>query len=283
MSLILEALKKAERDRQAGQAPAMDEVLVRPTAQRPVRRNTQPETATIVLLSGLVLTLLAGLAYWLWPASTAVPVAATPAQSELLADSEQASEPAATLRIDPERLEAAIADTPETAVDLADTGATEASTMDELDGEEPLAAAPPAKPAARPTAPAKPAAATKPAPAAAAPITAVPIEVAAEPSTPQPPVTAEPEPIPPPPAPPPAEPSVRLLKEMPTSFRSEFPKLTVDVHAYDNNPLRRFVLINGKKYRETDTLIDGPRLVEITRDGVIVEQRGSKVMLELPH
>ncbi len=69
---------------------------------------------------------------------------------------------------------------------------------------------------------------------------------------------------------------------MPASFRSEFPKLVVDVHVYDDNPLRRFVLVNGKKYRETDTLLDGPRIVEITPNGLIVEQRGSQVLLELP-
>jgi general secretion pathway protein B len=69
---------------------------------------------------------------------------------------------------------------------------------------------------------------------------------------------------------------------MPPAFRSEFPRLTVDVHVFDSNPLRRFVMLNGKKYRETDTTLDGPRIIEITPEGVVLEHRGSQVLVELP-
>lgn len=75
---------------------------------------------------------------------------------------------------------------------------------------------------------------------------------------------------------------VKRLRDMPPSFRTGFPPLNVDVHYYDDNPLRRFVIINGHKYRETDTLNEGPRVVEITVDGVILDQGGTRVFKNIP-
>jgi len=278
MSLILDALKKAEQDRHAGQAPALDELLVRPPTIRQLRRDPQREMLMVAGITAAVLFALAGLTYLFWPAANApAVVASAPVATEAAepASAEPASaEPAPALRIDPERLAPPVTDIPEDAVDLADTGAAQAMTMDELDGDTPQASptkppstSPPAPPtvAAQPLEPLAP-----PAPAATS--------VAAVPLPPSPTVTESPAPAPP--APEPA--GARPLKEMPSSFRSEFPKLTVDVHVYNDNPLRRFALINGKKYRETDTLVEGPRVVEITPTGVVLEHRGSKVLLELP-
>lgn len=241
MSLILDALKKAEQDRHVGQAPMLDEMLVRPSTVMARRQSQQrQELVLLAAIAAAVLFALAGLLYWFWPSTPAALPEATPAA---VAAPVAADEPAApVLRVDPERLETPVALAPEDSVDLSNTGAAQALTMDELDGETPQRAT------------------TRPAPVEPAEA-AVAIDE---------------------PAPPPAEPSARPLKEMPPAFRSEFPKLTLEIHVYDDNPLRRFVLINGKKYRETDTLADGPRIVEITPDGVIVEQRGSQVLLELP-
>lgn len=257
MSLILDALKKAEQDRNAGQAPALDELLVRPTMARPARRgrNDQRDMLLMAAVIAALLFAAAGLVYWLWPShATPQPEAATTAAPD--AESAQAAaEPAPALRVDPERLAPPLGDAPEERLDLGDTGASEASTLDELDGE--------AAPARR---------------------SVPPLIARTEPSAPPTtPVESAPAPAEPPPAAkPPPEPSVRPLKEMPPGFRSEFPPLSLDVHVYDGNPLRRFALINGKKYRETDTLVEGPRVLEITPFGVIVEHRGSRVLLELP-
>lgn len=249
MSLILDALKKAEQDRHAGQAPALDELLARPPTARAIvrpRGHAQAVLAATAVASTLFAAV--GIAWWLWP-DDPPPVAAaevpTPPQAAAAAP---AASPAPPLRVDPERLVAPVADFPEDAVGTGDTGAREALTLEDLDSETP----PPAAEPISPPAPREPALAAVPAPAEL-----------------------------PPPAPAP-EPGAKPLKEMPPAFRSEFPKLTVDVHVYDPNPLRRFVLINGKKYRETDTLLDGPRILEITPLGVIVEHRNSRVLLELP-
>jgi len=263
MSLILDALKKAEQDRHAGQAPVIDEMLVRRT---PVARRRESDAQQIVLMAGAIAALLfaiAGITYWLWPSST--PAAATATEATAAAAATVAADNEPALRIDPERLEAPVADVPEEPVPSGDTGAADAMTMDELDGELPPGASskPSRQTAVEPAPPAVSEQAPESAPEAPAPAPA-PVVAAA------------------PPSPPPVEASVRPLKEMPPAFRSEFPKLVVDVHVYNDNPLRRFVLINGKKYRETDTLLDGPRVVEITPDGVIVEHRGSRVLVQLP-
>lgn len=274
MSLILDALKKAEQDRHAGQAPVLDELLVRRAPPAARRRNQQQDVAVLAAVIFAVLFAVAGVIYWLWPSRTEpAPSAAesTPAVASAApaaAPTEVAIEPPAALRVDPERLEAPVSDLPEDAVQTGDTGAAQAMTMDELDGDAPQRS--PTKPPQNDVA----------APSPSQPATAVNSSaIATAPENPPPPVVAATSPPSPAPA---TEPAVRSLKEMPPSFRSEFPKLTVDVHVYDANPLRRFVLVNGKKYRETDTLLDGPRVVEITPVGVVLEQRGSRVLLELP-
>lgn len=279
MSLILDALKKAEQDRHAGQAPVLDEMLVR---RAPVTRRRENDSQQILLLAGAiaaVLFALAGIAYWLWPSAETAPAAASAAAPVAvaappapLAAAVAPAEPA--LRIDPERLEAPVADVPEEPVPSGDTGAALAMTMDELDADVPQDS--PTKPRrdAPPAPPPLPATETEPEPTPAAePASPAPAAAIAATPPPSPAVAATPEP---------ATAAVRPLKEMPPAFRSEFPRLVVDVHVYNDNPLRRFVLVNGKKYRETDTLVDGPRVVEITPEGVIVEHRGSRVLVQLP-
>ncbi|HTL91079.1 MAG TPA: general secretion pathway protein GspB [Steroidobacteraceae bacterium] len=61
------------------------------------------------------------------------------------------------------------------------------------------------------------------------------------------------------------------------------PELRLDMHAYDTNPQKRFVLINMKKEREGDLLPDGTTRVDtITPDGVVLDHRGTKFLLPRP-
>jgi general secretion pathway protein B len=61
------------------------------------------------------------------------------------------------------------------------------------------------------------------------------------------------------------------------------PELRLDMHAYDNNPQKRFVLINMKKEREGDMLPDGTTRVDtITPDGVVLDHEGTKFLLPRP-
>jgi general secretion pathway protein B len=67
------------------------------------------------------------------------------------------------------------------------------------------------------------------------------------------------------------------LRDMPPGYRADFPHLSVDVHVYNPEAAQRFVLISGRRYREGSMLADGPRLLEIAQDGLILEFRGQQV------
>lgn len=58
------------------------------------------------------------------------------------------------------------------------------------------------------------------------------------------------------------------------------PPLHLDMHVFAGAPQKRFVFINMNKYREGDTLAEGPVVDEITSTGVILNQRGTRFTLE---
>jgi hypothetical protein len=57
------------------------------------------------------------------------------------------------------------------------------------------------------------------------------------------------------------------------------PEMHIDLHVYSANPQERFVFINKHKYREGETLQEGPRVEQITSDGVILSQHGRRFIL----
>ncbi len=57
------------------------------------------------------------------------------------------------------------------------------------------------------------------------------------------------------------------------------PEMHVDLHVYASNPQDRFVFVNKRKYREGETLQEGPRVEEITRNGVVLNQHGRRFIL----
>jgi general secretion pathway protein B len=57
------------------------------------------------------------------------------------------------------------------------------------------------------------------------------------------------------------------------------PELRLDLHVYGSRPQDRYALINMHKVHEGDVLPEGPRVLEITRDGVVLDWRGSEFVL----
>jgi general secretion pathway protein B len=53
------------------------------------------------------------------------------------------------------------------------------------------------------------------------------------------------------------------------------------VHVYDRSAAQRFVRVNGRRYREGETLAEGPLLVAIARDGLVLEYRGQRLLYPL--
>lgn len=99
---------------------------------------------------------------------------------------------------------------------------------------------------------------------------------------PQPPVTTEP-----PKQSPPAHTtaSARVVDGPPTfsKLRADgalnVPDLHLDIHVFSLTPSDRFVFVNMNRYREGATLDEGPRVVEITPEGVVLEYTGMRFLL----
>ena len=71
------------------------------------------------------------------------------------------------------------------------------------------------------------------------------------------------------------------LAAMPESFQRSLPSLNLDVHVYSDDAARRFVLINGRRYREGDWVEEGPLLETIATDGVIMNHQQSRFMIPI--
>lgn len=240
MSYILEALRRAQSDRQAQplspqSGQAQDTPAIR--LHEPLPRAL---LAGLAGAGGAVLT--AGLLWLFWPQAEVAPPSAFPAEQAVIA-------PVATASTSPAEIGAGI------------------SSMDELT-ESDIAV------------PAEEAYATGPAEVAplapenlaelqempAAP--AIERDSTARPETSSRTVQLEP----------PAE-TTRTLRDMPDDYRNAFPKLKVEVHVYDDDPASRFVLIEGRRYREGEALSQGPVVSEITPDGVVFSFRNAEVLV----
>lgn len=69
------------------------------------------------------------------------------------------------------------------------------------------------------------------------------------------------------------------LAELQLDQRVQLSPLHVDVHVYNENPQRRFVLINTTKYKEGERLREGPLLEEIRSDGLVMYYRGERFLV----
>lgn len=273
MSYILDALRKAERDRNLGRTPSLGDVTA-PSARRPSRQPSRRVLALLGLIAGLlVLTVL------VWPRHPdrgPTPVAmqaagAAPAQGTVPTEAVPVVPPdpwpaPGPASADPALEEEVLA---ESIDDLLDEPAAPVSTPTPVIEREPAAdpgrepqpeaepgpeSAPMAADPASMSVPADPEP-TAPAQPAAAPQAAIPVEPAADGFTP--------------------------LRDMPSDYRAAFPELRVDVHVYDEDPTRRWALINGQKAIEGAPLREGPRVVEISAEGIAFEFRGRTVLIPL--
>ncbi len=251
MSFILDALRKAERDRSLGQTPRMQDVALAPPA--PAVAPAGLHRGRLAVVAALLALAIAAAAYWLLPRSSPPQAAPRVAPPGVVTASVRGPAPLTAPAAAPTRL--AEAGTPA----LVDDGSL--SSLDDLaaasddaptatvaaPATEPSQAVPPSQPRTA-DAPARPPSASD-APRAAA---SSPVDGAATP-----------------------------LDQMPSAYRAEFPAMTIEVHVWDSEPGRRFVMVNGHRYREGDTLAAGPRLDEIAQDGLVLDYRGSRVLYSL--
>ena len=55
----------------------------------------------------------------------------------------------------------------------------------------------------------------------------------------------------------------------------------MDIHVYSDQPDKRFVLINSRRYREGEQLSEGPLVEAITREGAVLRYEGQRFLLSV--
>jgi general secretion pathway protein B len=73
--------------------------------------------------------------------------------------------------------------------------------------------------------------------------------------------------------------SAKTLNELRAAGVLQLPELHLDLHVYSETPSDRFIIINMTKYAEGATLREGPRVTEITPEGVLLEHQGMAFLL----
>lgn len=84
--------------------------------------------------------------------------------------------------------------------------------------------------------------------------------------------------------PPPREASTAAALSLPSLAEVEaqglaLPDMNLDVHVFSEDAAQRFVFLNGAKYREGDTTRDGPRVIEIVAQGVILDYQSQRFLM----
>jgi general secretion pathway protein B len=311
MSLIYDALRKSEQQRRAGETPTLATDPGWGVRRAPPRRRYAPWLW--VLVPAVLLAGAAG-AWMLYaqraesPDAPAVVAADASMPAAAQADGLAAAPPSAPAEPAPvpappaavpaeiatglaqgetyaNQPQALVQPPPPAAVDAGQAAAIEALT-----GAAPTAAPAPPPADAAPAVPAASLLATD-ASMAAPP---APVEATIPPPTveaaipPPPPTPVEPAPMPAQPvaaAPPEpaaaavaAEPTLPLVYELPYAVRKDMPKLTLSMHVYNDDPARRFAIINDER-RAEGADIGGVRLIAIRRDGIELEYAGQRFLL----
>ena len=276
MSFILDALRKAERDRNLGQAPNLQDVAL---ASDEARRSTQarPPAPRLLVLAGLVLLVCLGLYLVFKPEREAARQRAPLPPGKITATVRGPAPAAASL--EPQQA-APAQEEPAPAIDES----ASLASFDDLTGANPPPVIAPEPPAAEPEPTPRPDFVVRPEQPRATnftPETPIPSASAMpEASAPdrQPPSDVAPQPAQAPVA---SASNATSLESMPQSYQAAFPSFSVDVHVWDSNPQKRFVLVSGRRYREGDTLAAGPRLVEIAQQGLVVDYNGERVLFSI--
>lgn len=69
------------------------------------------------------------------------------------------------------------------------------------------------------------------------------------------------------------------IQEVRVSGTVNLPELHLDIHVFSPVPEDRFVFINMTKLREGSQMDEGPRVIEITPDGVILKHRNTSFVV----
>ena len=257
MSLILEALRKSEAERQRGRAPGLF------VEQRPARADHRRVPAWAWALGLLLVAVLLAWGWREWQRPAVVVVAT--------------AEPSADTVTEAQPTQAA----PRTEPAPGEPGSLAPITLAPAPAPATQAVAEAPVPAPAPTANASGGPAVEPAatPTLAAPNTpSLPRSEAI--GAPVPP-TAAPAPVAPMPSPEPAA-TLPGLEALPATARAALPPLKLSMHVYADTPAQRFVILDGQRLGEGASPSSGVVLEEIRRDGLVLSVNGQRLLLARP-
>jgi general secretion pathway protein B len=69
------------------------------------------------------------------------------------------------------------------------------------------------------------------------------------------------------------------IDSIPGQGEGGLPELSVDLHIYADDPAKRAVFINGRRYVQGARILEGPVVEEITRDGAVLSYHGRRYLL----
>ncbi len=69
------------------------------------------------------------------------------------------------------------------------------------------------------------------------------------------------------------------LENLAAQGAAGLPELIVDLHVYTDNPAKRAVFINGRRYIQGAKILEGPVVEEITKDGAVLSYHGRRFLL----
>ena len=268
MSLILEALKKSESQRRLGEAPG----LGTPFTTRRRRRSLLPALLIAIVIAG-------GAGWWLFQP--------TPAPDGSTSAAKVATRPGGTLA------NAVAGNARDSSNAMRATPAPSLHPVAKPAPSAPANSAPstiaaqPVAPRMQPPPPGLPPAFSKnlpppsaPAPAVAPAVAATaPIKPAALPPPPStaPAVAANPAPAAAAPAP-----AIQSINDLPYTLRRDLPDIPISMQVYSADAARRFVVIDGERKIEGDTIKDAVALREIRANGVVLEFHGQRFFVPRP-
>lgn len=62
---------------------------------------------------------------------------------------------------------------------------------------------------------------------------------------------------------------------------ADLPIATLNLHVYDVDPSKRFILLNGERLRESDASRDGLKVLSITPEGVVLSYGSSSFAVSI--
>jgi general secretion pathway protein B len=263
MSYILDALKRAEAERERGTVPGL---YARPVVSYNEVDDASSSKGWWLVAAALVLAA-AGAAFWWWRAATPMAPAPTPV-----------SEPAPVAKAAVAQAPVAMADLPPTQ-SIARTAPAEvvskATPPVKTPAPSTTAAALQTMPQPAPAQPAK-------APALAATPVPVPAPVALAkptlPPAPPPPVTTATSPARLAPVAPGS--GIPMLSELPDALRKQIPPLTIAGAVYSDDPSQRLLLVNNQAFGQGNSVAPGVQLEEIQANSSVFNFHGTRFQLD---